>query len=872
MKTVLIIDSDQDFCQTTSALLEPFQWNVSISSTSAEGIKETEQLHPDLIILSAELPDQSGYKVCKLLRAADHHSKIIICSARDDNKVFDRHSKLGYSADVYLSKPISQANMIKAISSLVKIPANVKGFDGSAAPEKAAAPAGDDASMREIIENQERELEYLRKEVAAFNSFMKQAQKTEADLKSAQKLLAQFEKQAPDSSDFVARIKELEEALEKSENERHSLSDQRRKLETDNNRLQEDLSTARSNLDYSENSLDEMKLKVKKAARISEDQSFDALNDQKHIETLQDQLQSLKARLEESKNLADERDSELMEARLELSALEEDKETLQANLNEEQDEARKLRTGVTVLEQKLETLEAENNKIRLEREQMERQLSEARDAVEDGEKRLSDQKSRAREKETDAEGILQTARNKVDELRDRLESLTLTNDRNESAAKDFRERLESRERELERTQQNKQRLEIDLEQTRQEINRLRENRQQDILELEKKLSEMAGKANASEEKQMTLEADLKNARKENQELHGKISAKEAESEGLRTDYERFRQELEAERDAHQRLIKRTREAESQFKSDTHLLETQKDELNSKIEALNTLLKQTKSEHDISLSVFNQEKAAQQEALTAEKNRLEQGLAAERARIHQLEDSIKSMEKKLVAEAESAASKLKEQKSAAEQALERAWAEAAEDKARQAEEFAKQKETFEKTIVNLEMDKRDLSAANSRQEERLVARDQELRKAQEQAGERIAELEHSREALNRSIQKEREGKEAAESRAAGLEDRLMEANKEHEKVMAELRKTSHEQTEALHHQILDYQSRIDQLENSLEKYQDLQARYDVAESENAALKLKSESLEGRLHRARKALEIVVIEMDGKAAGDAQSEDT
>ena len=105
---ILVIDDDPDIAKLLTIILKPQGFAVSRACDGREGLKNTYELHPDLIILDVMMPGMDGWDVCTRLRElAD--VPILMLTARSAEQDLLRGFALG--ADDYMKKPFSNAEL-----------------------------------------------------------------------------------------------------------------------------------------------------------------------------------------------------------------------------------------------------------------------------------------------------------------------------------------------------------------------------------------------------------------------------------------------------------------------------------------------------------------------------------------------------------------------------------------------------------------------------------------------------------------------------------------------------------------------------------------------------------------------------------------
>lgn len=117
MRNILIIEDDIDFAEIVRDMLEGYNYQVSIVNTceAAYEILKTNQFH--LILMDINLPDGTGFEVCKELRTVSS-VPVIFASARtgEDDKI----TGLDIGGDDYLAKPYSLKELLARVNALIR--------------------------------------------------------------------------------------------------------------------------------------------------------------------------------------------------------------------------------------------------------------------------------------------------------------------------------------------------------------------------------------------------------------------------------------------------------------------------------------------------------------------------------------------------------------------------------------------------------------------------------------------------------------------------------------------------------------------------------------------------------------------------------
>lgn len=105
MRTVLLIDDDDEIRRVTGELFGRGNWTVLHACDGAAGVELALKHRPDLVLCDLLMPKATGFQVCRTIREQLQPTKIIVVSGRDYGA--DRASAIQAGADEYLLKPIT---------------------------------------------------------------------------------------------------------------------------------------------------------------------------------------------------------------------------------------------------------------------------------------------------------------------------------------------------------------------------------------------------------------------------------------------------------------------------------------------------------------------------------------------------------------------------------------------------------------------------------------------------------------------------------------------------------------------------------------------------------------------------------------------
>ena len=117
MKYILILEADADLAAGMEMALMSDDFSFTICSTIKEAEEKFRQQTFDLLILDVNLPDGSGFELCRKIRKSSKVS-IILLTARDMELDIVRGLECG--ADDYITKPFSTMVLRARIRALLR--------------------------------------------------------------------------------------------------------------------------------------------------------------------------------------------------------------------------------------------------------------------------------------------------------------------------------------------------------------------------------------------------------------------------------------------------------------------------------------------------------------------------------------------------------------------------------------------------------------------------------------------------------------------------------------------------------------------------------------------------------------------------------
>jgi two-component system, OmpR family, phosphate regulon response regulator PhoB len=117
-RRVVIIEDERDVARLLEFNLRSAGFEVTTAATGADGLTEVTKQKPDVVVLDLMLPDQSGYDVCKQLRADPLVGEVGVLMLTARGEAEDRILGLEVGADDYVVKPFVVREVVLRVTAL----------------------------------------------------------------------------------------------------------------------------------------------------------------------------------------------------------------------------------------------------------------------------------------------------------------------------------------------------------------------------------------------------------------------------------------------------------------------------------------------------------------------------------------------------------------------------------------------------------------------------------------------------------------------------------------------------------------------------------------------------------------------------------
>ncbi len=119
IKTVLIIDDEEDLLNLLTINLEREGYRVLTADTGEKGLTLAREMTPDLIVLDVILPEMGGWEVCRRLKEYSSTKEIPVFFLTAKKSVEDEMMGISLAASDYITKPFDMDELRSKIKNFL---------------------------------------------------------------------------------------------------------------------------------------------------------------------------------------------------------------------------------------------------------------------------------------------------------------------------------------------------------------------------------------------------------------------------------------------------------------------------------------------------------------------------------------------------------------------------------------------------------------------------------------------------------------------------------------------------------------------------------------------------------------------------------
>ena len=120
MKKILVIEDEPEMRRTITTLLRYYDYEPIAAENGRQGVEAACREKPDLILCDVMMPELDGYGVLQALQVDESLARtpFIFLTAKGEKE--DLRSGMNLGADDYLTKPVANADLVRAIEARLR--------------------------------------------------------------------------------------------------------------------------------------------------------------------------------------------------------------------------------------------------------------------------------------------------------------------------------------------------------------------------------------------------------------------------------------------------------------------------------------------------------------------------------------------------------------------------------------------------------------------------------------------------------------------------------------------------------------------------------------------------------------------------------
>jgi DNA-binding NarL/FixJ family response regulator len=120
MKRILVIEDEPEMRRNITTLLRLTEFKPLAAENGRQGVELARREKPDLILCDIMMPELDGFGVLRELQADEHLARIPFIFLTAKGEKDDLRSGMNLGADDYLTKPVGNAELVRAIETRLR--------------------------------------------------------------------------------------------------------------------------------------------------------------------------------------------------------------------------------------------------------------------------------------------------------------------------------------------------------------------------------------------------------------------------------------------------------------------------------------------------------------------------------------------------------------------------------------------------------------------------------------------------------------------------------------------------------------------------------------------------------------------------------
>jgi twitching motility two-component system response regulator PilH len=116
--TILVVEDTPSEMELMTLYLRESGYKVLTATNGKEALEKVSQEKPDVVITDVVMPDMNGFELCRSLKKNPDTKNVPVIACTSKNQELDRLWGMKQGVDIYLTKPCTKEEIIRAVRSV----------------------------------------------------------------------------------------------------------------------------------------------------------------------------------------------------------------------------------------------------------------------------------------------------------------------------------------------------------------------------------------------------------------------------------------------------------------------------------------------------------------------------------------------------------------------------------------------------------------------------------------------------------------------------------------------------------------------------------------------------------------------------------
>lgn len=119
MTTILVVEDTPSEMELITLYLREGGYKVVTATNGKQALEKVSQQKPDAVITDVVMPEMNGFELCRSLKKNPDTKDLPVIACTSKNQELDRLWGMKQGVDVYVTKPFSKEEILRAVKSVV---------------------------------------------------------------------------------------------------------------------------------------------------------------------------------------------------------------------------------------------------------------------------------------------------------------------------------------------------------------------------------------------------------------------------------------------------------------------------------------------------------------------------------------------------------------------------------------------------------------------------------------------------------------------------------------------------------------------------------------------------------------------------------